>query len=52
MRSARALSLLLCLAAVGARAQQSDKGQPTLTVRSTLVEVPVLVKTKGGRGSL
>ena len=48
MRSARALSLLLCLAALGARAQQSDKGQPTLTVRSTLVEVPILVKTKGG----
>jgi hypothetical protein len=33
---------------VGLRAQQGDNGQPTLTVRSTLVEVPILVKTKGG----
>jgi hypothetical protein len=48
MRSVCMLSLLLCLAAAGVRAQQSDKGQPTLTVRSTLVEVPILVKTKGG----
>ena len=48
MRSACSLSLLLCLAAVGVSAQQSDQGQPTLTVRSTLVQVPVLVKTKGG----
>jgi VWFA-related protein len=48
MRSACTLSLLLCLAAVGLCAQLSDKTQPTLTVRSTLVEVPVLVKTKGG----
>jgi hypothetical protein len=39
MRSVCMLSLLLCLAAAGVRAQQSDKGQPTLTVRSTLVEV-------------
>ena len=49
MRSACTLSLLLCFAAVGVHAQQSDKGQPTLTVRSTLVEVPILVKTKGGK---
>jgi hypothetical protein len=48
MRSACSLFLVLCLAAVGVSAQQSDKGQPTLTVRSTLVEVPVLLKTKGG----
>jgi VWFA-related protein len=48
MRSACTLSLLLCVAAVGISAQQSDKGQPTLTVRSTLVEVPILLKTKGG----
>jgi VWFA-related protein len=42
------LSLLLCLAAVDARAQQTDTG-PSLTVRSTLVQVPVLVKTKKGQ---
>jgi VWFA-related protein len=40
---------LLCLAAPGASAQQGDPGQPTLTVRSTLVQVPALVKTKGGQ---
>lgn len=48
MRSVRILFLLLCLAGVGVRAQQSDPNQPALTVRSTLVEVPVLVKAKGG----
>jgi VWFA-related protein len=48
MRFACTLCLLLCLAAVGLRAQPSDKAQPTLTVRSTLVEVPILVKTKRG----
>ena len=48
IKSACSLSLLLCLAAVGVGAQQSDQGQPTLTVRSTLVQVPVLVKTKRG----
>ncbi|HET6220120.1 MAG TPA: VWA domain-containing protein [Acidobacteriaceae bacterium] len=42
------LSLLLCLATVGIFAQQSDTGQATLTVRSTLVEVPALVKTRAG----
>jgi hypothetical protein len=42
------LFLLLCLAAVVVNAQQSDNGQPTLTVRSTLVEAPILLKTKGG----
>jgi len=42
-------SLLLCLVAAGAPARQSDTGQPVLTVRSTLVEVPVLVKTKSGQ---
>ncbi|MGH9496223.1 MAG: VWA domain-containing protein [Candidatus Sulfotelmatobacter sp.] len=47
MRVACTFSLLLWLAAVGG-AQQSDKDQPTLSVRSTLVEVPILVKTKGG----
>jgi VWFA-related protein len=49
MRPARILSLLLCLVTVGLRAQQSDSGQTVLTVRSTLVQVPALVKTKGGR---
>src|ERR1039457_6634224 len=49
MRSTCIFSLLLCFAAVGAQAQQSDTVQPALTVRSTLVEVPVLVKTKGGQ---
>jgi VWFA-related protein len=50
MRSACIFSIfLLFLNAAGARAQQSDTGQPTLTVRSTLVQVPVLVKTKGGQ---
>ena len=48
MRCACSLFFLLCLAAVGVSAQQSDEGQPTLTVRSTLVEVPVLLKAKGG----
>ena len=48
MRSACTLSLVLFLAAVGASAQKGDEGQPTLTVRSTLVEAPILLKTKGG----
>lgn len=47
MRVGCTLLVLLSLATVGG-AQQSDKDQPTLTVRSTLVEVPILVKTKGG----
>jgi VWFA-related protein len=38
---------LFCLAAVGVSAQQGSP--PTLTVSSNLVEVPALVKTKGGR---
>jgi len=61
MRAACAVALLFCWAAVELRAQQSGVGQAapssppsaanptTLTVRSTLVEVPVLVKTKGGQ---
>ena len=49
MSPARIFSLLLCLAAAGLRAQQSDPGQAVLTVRSTLVQVPALVKTKGGQ---
>jgi VWFA-related protein len=43
------LCLAMCLPGVDLRAQQSDAGQPTLTVRSTLVQVPVLVKTKAGQ---
>lgn len=51
MRSARTLSLLLCLTPLWMWGQQSGTGpdQPTLTVRSTLVRVPVLVKNKSGR---
>jgi VWFA-related protein len=39
---------LVFLATEGMRAQQSDAGQPTLSVRSTLVLVPALVKTRQG----
>jgi VWFA-related protein len=48
MSSAWIFSLLLCLAAPGIQAQQNEKNQPALTVDTTLVGVPVLVKTKGG----
>jgi len=48
MRCACTLSLVLCLAMAGLCAQQSEQDQTTLTVRSTLVEVPTLLKTKGG----
>jgi VWFA-related protein len=48
MKSGLALSLLLCLATLGVFAQQSDTGQATLSVRSTLVEVPAMVKTRAG----
>src|ERR1700721_2131090 len=41
--------LLLCVAAASLPAQQSDSGQAVLTVRSTLVQAPALVKTKGGQ---
>jgi len=47
-RFVRIYFFLACLTAIGLRAQQSDTGQPTITVRSTLVQVPVLVKTKRG----
>jgi VWFA-related protein len=49
MRLACIFSLLLCVGAAGLRAQQSDPGQTVLTVRSTLVQAPALVKTKGGQ---
>jgi VWFA-related protein len=48
MRSSLSLSLLLCLTTMDGSTQQNNPGQTTLTVRSTLVEVPALVKTKSG----
>src|SRR4051812_13472040 len=52
MRSTRALALLLCFSCAAMRAQQGDPGQTPLTVRSNLVVVPALVKTKDGQGVL
>jgi VWFA-related protein len=49
MKPACIFCLLLCLAAAALQAQQSDPGQTVLTVRSTLVQAPTLVKTKGGQ---
>ena len=51
MRYERTLSLLLSLTSLCMWGQQSttDPDQPSLTVRSTLVRVPVLVKSKAGR---
>jgi VWFA-related protein len=51
MRFACTLSLLFCLTPLSIGEQQSgtDPNQPSLTVRSTLVQVPVLVKNKAGR---
>jgi hypothetical protein len=51
MRSVCTASLLLCLTPLLIGEQQSgeDPTQPSLTVRSTLVQVPVLVKNKSGR---
>jgi VWFA-related protein len=49
MRHACISFLLLCIAAAGLRAQQGDPGQAVITVRSTLVQAPALVKTKGGQ---
>ena len=43
------LLLLLFTTFVDGRAQQSDPGPPNLTVRSNLVEVPALVKTRAGQ---
>ena len=43
------LSLLLVLATTPAIAQQPQDATTTLTVRSTLVQVPVQVKTKSGK---
>jgi VWFA-related protein len=49
MRPVCALILLLGLTAVGLFAQQGEDVQPPITVRSTLVMVPVLVTNKTGR---
>ena len=49
MRSVCTLVLLLALVAVASFAQQSEAAQPSLTVHSTLVMVPVLVTTKAGK---
>ena len=50
MRSASTVSLLLCLTPLLIWGQQSGADpDPTLTVRSTLVQIPVLVKTKKGQ---
>jgi VWFA-related protein len=54
MRPAPIFCLLSCLAAMRAPAQQKSVQQaetapPTLTVQSTLVLAPVLVKTRGGQ---
>lgn len=57
MKAAPILSLLLCASALSTWAQervtqqsaeQAPSTQPTFTVGSTLVQVPVLVKTQGG----
>ncbi len=49
MRSVCTLILLLALVGVASFAQQNEAGQPSLTVRSTLVMVPVLVTNKAGK---
>ncbi len=52
MRTGCLFALLFCLAATGAEAHSQNAGTPatpTLNVRSNLVEVPVLVKTKKGQ---
>jgi VWFA-related protein len=46
VRSACALSFLLFLITVEARAQQAEPDRPALTVRTNVVLVPALVKTK------
>lgn len=48
LRTAPIVALVLCAVAACAYAQQTGAAQTTLTVRSNLVEVPVLVKTKSG----
>lgn len=48
MRTPWLLALLLCSAVPALRAQDAQQSPPTLTVRSNLVEVPAIVKTKKG----
>jgi VWFA-related protein len=49
MRPVGALTFLLGLTCVGLFAQQGEPAQPPITVRSTLVMVPVLVTSKTGK---
>jgi len=49
MRFVSALALLLVVTTTNLFAQQNEPAQPALTVRSTLVMVPVLVTTKAGK---
>jgi VWFA-related protein len=49
MRSVCTLTLLLALTAVLLSAQQNEATPPSLTVRTTLVMVPVLVTNKAGK---
>jgi len=49
MRSVCISTLLFALSVVGMTAQQDEAAQAPLTVRSTLVMVPVLVTTKAGK---
>jgi VWFA-related protein len=49
MPGRRALPLLCLLLPLAAPAQQAEPASPTLTVQSTLVLAPVLVKTKTGQ---
>jgi VWFA-related protein len=49
MRLASILTVLLALTAAVVCAQQSESAPPALTVRSTLVMVPVLATTKTGK---
>lgn len=49
MRSGRAICLLLFFVALETRAQQTEPPEPTLSIRSNLVEAPTLVKTKQGQ---
>ncbi len=48
MRYVWTLSLVFCVAIVSVPAQQSEEAPQTLTVRTTLVQVPILAKTKRG----
>ncbi len=49
MKSVCIFTLLLAISAVEVCAQEKEPAQPPLTVRTTLVMVPVLVTTKAGK---